>query len=193
MVVVGGVGKRAGATKKVVVSRGRGEPLPVTIRRATEADAAAFRLLRLQALSEHPESFGADHESEAALPLLHWERRLSDPNGAVFLADAGGELVGVSGIYRPDRVKLRHNGTIWGVYVRPERRREALASQLIQACIEWAAGEKLLHVRLAVVVTNSAAISCYSRCGFRIYGIEPDAIAWGEAFYDELLMERLVG
>lgn len=176
-----------------MVQGAKREQQPVTIRRATKADAASFRLLRLQALSEHPESFGADHESEAAFDLSHWEARLSDPNGAVFVADSGGDLVGVSGIYRPDRLKLRHNGTIWGVYVRSERRREAIASKLIEACIEWAAAAKLLHVRLAVVATNSAAIACYSRCGFRVYGVERDAIAWGGTLYDELLMERLVG
>jgi RimJ/RimL family protein N-acetyltransferase len=45
-----------------------------------------------------------------------------------------------------------------------------------------------------VVTTNPAAIRCYTRCGFEVYGIEPQAIRYDGKNYNELLMAiRLAG
>jgi RimJ/RimL family protein N-acetyltransferase len=35
-----------------------------------------------------------------------------------------------------------------------------------------------------------AAIRCYNRCGFTVYGVEPQAIRHDGVMYDELLMAR---
>lgn len=45
-------------------------------------------------------------------------------------------------------------------------------------------------LKLGVTTINPAAIRCYSRCGFTVYGIEPKVIFANEAFYDELLMAK---
>jgi RimJ/RimL family protein N-acetyltransferase len=45
---------------------------------------------------------------------------------------------------------------------------------------------------LAVVTTNAAAISCYARCGFKVYGTEPQALYYDSVMYDELLMARIL-
>jgi hypothetical protein len=45
-------------------------------------------------------------------------------------------------------------------------------------------------VKLAVVTTNTPAVRCYARCGFAVYGIEPQAICYDGVFYDELLMAK---
>jgi RimJ/RimL family protein N-acetyltransferase len=45
-------------------------------------------------------------------------------------------------------------------------------------------------VKLAVVTTNTAAIRCYARLDFKVYGVEPQAICHQATFYDELLMIR---
>jgi len=47
-------------------------------------------------------------------------------------------------------------------------------------------------VKLAVVTTNTGAIRCYARCGFQVYGIEPQALCYDSVFYDELLMARTI-
>ena len=44
-------------------------PSNIHIRRLTPADAAAFRTLRLEALTTAPEAFGSSPEEEAARPM----------------------------------------------------------------------------------------------------------------------------
>jgi RimJ/RimL family protein N-acetyltransferase len=39
-----------------------------------------------------------------------------------------------------------------------------------------------------VITPNTPAIRCYARCGFEVYGVEPQAIFYDNVFYDELLM-----
>jgi RimJ/RimL family protein N-acetyltransferase len=67
-----------------------------------------------------------------------------------------------------------------------------IAEGLIAGCIEWARSQGVKVVKLAVITTNAAAIRCYARCGFSVYGIEPQAICSAGASYDELLMARFV-
>jgi RimJ/RimL family protein N-acetyltransferase len=108
----------------------------------------------------------------------------------IYFAVHENELVGTCGIYRGDSPKTQHSGTIAGVYVRPNWRGLQIADELIAACIEWAQSHDMKIVKLGVTSTNTAAIRCYTRCGFTVYGTEPQAISTNGAMYDELLMAR---
>lgn len=167
---------------------------PVTIRPTQDGDALAFRNLRLEALKNHPEAFGADYESNLLLPIEHWEERVRpnpDPSKDItFVAIAGETFVGMTGIYRDNTAKMRHNGHIWGVYVPADWRGLRIADQLIEACIAWAQQHEIRLVRLAVITSNAAAIRCYVRCGFTVYGVDPEVICADGAYHDELLMVR---
>jgi len=48
----------------------------------------------------------------------------------------------------------------------------------------------LAIVKLGVVTTNTPAIRCYARCGFTVYGVEPQVIHYEDVLYDELLMAK---
>jgi ribosomal protein S18 acetylase RimI-like enzyme len=114
---------------------------------------------------------------------------LTDINyNAVFVAEVNASFVGMTGIFIRDRIKLKHTGNIWGVYVQPEWRGLGIADQLIRASLNWAAEKGLRQVKLAVVTTNPAAIQLYKRCGFREYGVDPNVIQWQGIGYDEILM-----
>jgi len=101
-------------------------------------------------------------------------------------------LVGMCGIYRANSPKIQHSATVVGMYVRPDWRGSHIAGGLVNACLDWAHAQEVKIVKLAVVTTNTRAIRCYARCGFRVYGIEPQALYYGGVFYDELLMARTV-
>src|SRR5579859_657198 len=166
----------------------------VSIRPAELQDAEAYRELRLEALRTHPEAFGSDYEQQAAYPLAHWQDRLQEnadnPRGITQLAIADQALIGMTGIYRNESPKEHHAGTIWGVYVRPGWRGQHVAEGLIETCIAWGKTQGVWLVKLAVVTSNIAAIRCYLRCGFSVYGIDPAVIYSGGVYHDEFLMAR---
>ena len=167
----------------------RGE---VTIRPAVGVDAGRVRALRLEALKAHPQAFSSDYETSSLDPLETWEERLAkytlSPDQTLLLAQAGDELVGMAGIYRDPRPKIRHAASIWGVYVKPGWRGLQVGEGLVRACLEWARAHAVITVRLGVISENASAIRCYQRCGFKVYGVEPKVIYWDEHYYDELLM-----
>jgi len=169
-------------------------PEHVVVRPTRESDAEAFRALRLEALKLHPDAFGADFAESDARSIEHWqERTRPDPGGMqiIYVAEFGNSLIGMTGIYRNNSLKSRHSSSIWGVYVREAWRGQHIAEALVMTCVNWAQAQTDVRiVKLCVVTTNMSAIRCYVRCGFAVYGIEPEALAWNGAYYDELLMAR---
>lgn len=162
--------------------------MTIAIRRGTEADAEAFRALRLQALHDHPEAYAADYAPQVELPISAWVDRLRSAPIYFAMDEVSGSLMGMAGIFPGNSTKTRHRATIWGVYVRPECRGRGIAGQLVKACVDWAAQQSLRFVTLAVVTTNLAAVNAYKRCGFAIYGVEPDGICVDGTYFDEFNM-----
>ena len=74
-------------------------------------------------------------------------------------------LVGVAGLRLHDRVKLRHKGVLWGMYVRPEARGTGLAAALVQRIVEHAETTLVEDVCLTVVASNAAAVRLYGAAG----------------------------
>jgi RimJ/RimL family protein N-acetyltransferase len=166
----------------------------LTIRPAREADAPAFHALRLEALKGHPTAFSADYEINAARPVSYWEKRLHKlgEGGMIYFATDQDGLVGTCGIHRGESSKTRHSALVWGVYVRPAWRGLGIADALIDACLAWGHAHEVTVAKLSVSTNNMAAIRCYTRCGFTVYGVEPSALYYDSVMYDELLMARLL-
>lgn len=161
-----------------------------TIRSSSVADAAAFRGLRLEALKNHPESFGSGFTDYEDKPDEYWSERLNfNPNEqAIYFAEHSSAMVGMCGIHRSLAPKLQHSATIFGVYVRPQWRGQKISQRMIEACLQWASLRGIIIAKLAVVTENQAAIKSYSAMGFTIYGVEPRALGMDGRFYDEYLM-----
>jgi GNAT superfamily N-acetyltransferase len=164
----------------------------LTIRPAREADAGAFHALRLEALKGHPTAFSAEYEINAARPVTYWEKRLHKlgEGGMIYFATDQDGLVGTCGIHRGESPKTCHSALIWGVYVRQAWRGLGIAEALIEACLAWARAHGVTIAKLGVSTDNMAAICCYTRCGFTVYGVEPSALYYDSVLYDELLMAR---
>lgn len=73
------------------------------------------------------------------------------------------------------------------MYVRPEKRGSGVGQRIIETIIEHAS-KSAKQIHCSVVAGNIAAIKLYEKCGFKIYGTEPDFIRIGDDFYDEHLM-----
>jgi ribosomal protein S18 acetylase RimI-like enzyme len=161
----------------------------LTIRQAVLSDAIALRELRLEGLKLNPEAFGSDYEREVNQPVSKWEERLSaQVNSALFVAEGSSGLLGMTGIGRSELVKAKHNGTVYGVYVRPVWRNLGLGVHLVEASLAWARKSGLKLVKLGVITTNTAAIRAYQKIGFHVYGVDEAVLFQAGVYYDELLM-----
>lgn len=165
----------------------------VTIRPTREADAEAYRELRLEALRMVPTAFGSDVAGTAQLSLDHWRERLRGGDHLFnMVAEVAGELVGMTLFRRDQGAKVQHQGYVNSVYIRPAWRGLGLIDALFAMGMDWAHHNTLRIVKLSVTSTNTSAIRAYTRLGFQVYGVEPDVLLHEGVYYDELLMYRRI-
>ena len=169
---------------------------PVTIRPTREADAEAYRELRLEGLRTVPTAFGSDVASTTARPLAQWHQQMRDGAGdgdtLSCVAEAAGELVAMTVFVQETGVKTRHQANVYSVYLQPAWRGLGLIDGLVAAGLAWATSRGVRLVKLSVSSTNTPAIRAYTRLGFQVYGIDPEAILWEGRYYNELLMYKRV-
>ncbi len=157
----------------------------MNIRIVKPVEWAVWKNLRLEALQNSPESFGAVFAEEAQWSEAEWKKGLE--SGTIFGAFSGDGLVGCAGFYSFDSIKKKHKGTLWGMYVQPQERGKGVGDMLVQAVIAHAK-KHVMQLHLACVITNVGAIKLYQRHGFLLYGTEPRSLRMGETFYDDALM-----
>ncbi len=164
----------------------------ISIRPLSSEDASQFQSLRLAALRDAPQAFGASYEEEQLVTLAEWARRLQPgPGRAVFGAWQGERLVGSAGLLRMAPLKQLHKAMIWGVYVAPTQRGGGLGRRLMAAALEEAGRwEGVRQALLTVAEDNAAAQRLYESLGFVAYGREPAALQVGGRYIAETLMIR---
>lgn len=163
--------------------------MAVHCRRLEEADAPAFRALRLESLANHPEAFGSTYAQQAAKNLADYAQMLA--NGCWFGAYEDEILVGMVAFVRSEEAKGRHRGFVYAVYVSPEHRGRGIARALMQA-LETHARRLVRQLHLTVMVNNADALKLYSGLGYERYGTDPRLIELAGAFLDAYLMVKLL-
>jgi GNAT superfamily N-acetyltransferase len=134
----------------------------VKLRRAVIGDEATLRDLRLQALSDAPESFGSTYDQELARSAADWRGWLSP--GSVFILEEDGFAKGiVAGVHiSPDACAV-HLMSMW---IHPTLRGTGAADALVGAVLAWATEEGASAVHLYIVQGNLRAQRFYERQGF---------------------------
>ena len=155
------------------------------IRRLSEADAAAFRAIRLAALELAPEAFATQLAAEAARPLAHFAGILREAD--VFAAEHEGAAIAVARLTPGGPPKEAHKAVVNGFFVRPEHRGSGVGAALMAALIAAALG-RYEQLVLEVVAENAAAIRLYRRFGFVEFGREPRARKSGHGYQDVVMM-----
>jgi ribosomal protein S18 acetylase RimI-like enzyme len=160
----------------------------MTYRKLNRGDVVEFQRLRLFGLRESPAAFGSSFEESSVLSRQSFESMLdfSDADGAVQGAFDGGRLVGVGGLKRETRLKEKHKGIIWGLYVDPEFRNRGVAREIMQRLVEQArAMTDLVFVKLTVLASNEPAKRLYEKLDFIKFGCEPKALLIEGKLFDE--------
>jgi len=149
------------------------------VRRVEPDEWEALRDLRLAALADSPDAFGATLEEELIFDEARW-RGWATGDGwagtvATFVADDGDGFVGMATGFRPDdEPRVVHLFAMW---VRPEHRREGIGRALVDAVVEWAIDRPSVdRVVLRVTETNGGAARFYARCGFASTGDPPEPL-----------------
>lgn len=139
-------------------------------------DAGAYQAIRLRALRDHPEVFGASLTDEEGQTVEQVGARLAarTPEDLILGAFASGALCGIVGLAQRDGAKRRHRAILSGMYVAPEQRKAGLGRALLEAAIRRARTlDGLEIILLAVATGNEPARRLYVSLGF-----EPHYVDW---------------
>lgn len=138
------------------------------VRSATAADAAGLiaQVHDVLSTSDHTlttrEEFTLTVEQEGAFV----EESAKNPDGLFLLAEMDGRIVG-SLVFRPEvRKRIAHTGS-FGMGLVSTHRGRGLGGPMLEALLDWAAGNpRLEKVWLGVFPDNARAIALYERIGF---------------------------
>ncbi|PSQ87327.1 MAG: N-acetyltransferase [Bacteroidetes bacterium QS_3_64_15] len=137
------------------------------VRRAQSDDQATVGDLWVQLLREQDElddRFGvADNARE------RWDNDfpqwLDDETYRIYVTEAGGEIVGFASAHRwgpPPIYEESSEVYLDELYVRPEDRRQGLATQLVNAVRDWTDRIGARRLRLNVLAANDAALDFWA-------------------------------
>ena len=137
--------------------------MSIEIVTVTVNDFERLRALRLAALKDTPDAFGAKYEDEAEKPISDWQNRLKNTNWCFVVAD-GVDI----GLLAVDRSEKDRNSDCWlsSWWIRDEFRGSGIPKLMLnwleQLCIE----KKWEKIGLGVWPDNLRAISAYKKLGF---------------------------
>ena len=110
------------------------------------------------------------------------------PDSVTFGAFAE-DLVGILGVLRSTGSKSRHKASIVGMYVATAFRRRGIGHRLLIAGIDYAGSlDGVRSINLCVTDAAPSAKALYERAGFRLWGVEREALCVDGDFLTEYHM-----
>ena len=162
-----------------------------SIRRLTPLDAGDFFAMRLRCMHDAALQFRSAPDDVEREGVDYWRERLGSPNDRIVGAFDGSRLIGIGGIVREDRVKLRHKALLFGMFVASDATGRGIGRAIVDALVNEAHGfVNALH--LTLMADNQRALALYERAGFVVYGREPQSVMQPDGPGDEFLMWRAI-
>lgn len=158
------------------------------VRDLISTDIDALVALRAEALIDSPWAFTGSPGEQRDAELVRGS--IDPPRSYVVGAfNDAGSLVASAGIVQDQRAKRIHVALIWGVYVTPHARGTGVGRAVVSKAVEVArAMPGVTTIQLGCSENSTAARALYESLGFKVWGIEPDAIRVGGKVYNELHM-----
>jgi RimJ/RimL family protein N-acetyltransferase len=165
----------------------------MTYRELKIDDFEAYNELREMALNVGTEIFVSTNDEERDGRKAKFTSRMQDDFSFVMGAFEGNILIGVVTFIREDRIKIKHKGGIYGMFINPDYQGKGIGSELMKLTLQKASEmEGLRQINLGVMSTNLNAIRLYEKMGFKPYGVEEKAVFVNETFLDESLMVKFI-
>jgi ribosomal protein S18 acetylase RimI-like enzyme len=162
-----------------------------TTRRLGPGDAEAFFALRLRCMDDAALQFRSAREDVESEGLAHWQGRLAADDDRIVGVFDDDRLIGIGGITRDWRVKLRHKALLFGMFVDPDATGRGIGLAIVDALIAESRGF-VSSLHLTLMADNDRARALYERSGFTIYGREPQSVLQPDGPGDEFLMWRAI-
>ena len=105
------------------------------------------------------------------------------------------ELIGAASFKREgeNRIKLKHKGVLFKIYVDAKYRQRGIASKLIREVIDRVKLiEDIEQIILTVIPTNTYAKELYHKFGFRTFASEEKAVKWKGKYFSEDQMKLML-
>ncbi len=157
----------------------------LAVQTLTPDDWRIWRQVRLAALVDAPQAFGAqlsDWTGEGDTEE-RWRGRLALERSRNVIALLAGAAVGMASGVVDSAAADCHVISMW---VSPEERGRGVGDLVLQAIEEWASSSGARRLRLAVASGNPAAEYLYRRNGFQPTG------EWGEVMPDGVHQEKIM-
>jgi len=165
--------------------------MKIDITELTSVQEDIYKELILKGLTENSDCFRITPQDEKAAPFPTTGKIDSFTLGA----HCNGKLVGVASFKRDgeNRMKLRHKGILFKIYVDAEYRQKGIAKMLIQEVISRVEKiDDLEQINLTVIPTNKHAKLLYENFGFNTYASEENAIKWKGKYFNEDQMKLIL-
>lgn len=151
-----------------------------------------YKNLRLRALKEDPQAFGASFEENSKYSEDEWKRRLNNALEAktnwLLFAKEKGKLVGMIGAYVEKGTN--DTATLISMFVPKEERGKRISKALMEKLlVELSRNKSLKKVELTVNTIQEPAISLYLGFGFKETGVQKFKMGDGKTA-NEFKMER---
>lgn len=142
----------------------RGASTDYLVRRLRPDEWPELRTLRLRALADAPDAFGATLAEAEVEPDASWQQQASADDQVVIVAEVAGRVVGMaSGGRSQIDAAVAHLSKMW---VEPAARGTGVAAAIVDAIVAWAREAEYPRLGLGVTTTNTRAIALYERLGF---------------------------
>jgi putative acetyltransferase len=137
--------------------------MSLLVRPVEHTDVTAVVELVRDVLTEFNITFGQGSETDAQLEGL--PRSYADRQGAFFVAELGGQLIGTAGVFPLGEA---HTGVfeLRKMYLRPAARGAGAGQQLFNQCLKFVRSHQARQLVLDTTEQMTAAIAFYERNGF---------------------------